>query len=426
MNLFFKNIRVVNPAQNLDAKANLLIKDGIIAHCSSDDVAIDANTRVIEGDNLVCAPGFFDMHVHLREPGEEYKEDLNTGTDAAANGGFTGVVCMPNTLPAIDDVTVVSYIKEKTRNTLTEVFPAAAITQKREGKLICPMLELHEAGAVYFTDDGASIESAEMMKRAFDYAATKDLLLSQHCEEHSLTKNFAMNESVLSYKLGLKGYPNVAEDIIVSRDIMLASATNSKYHVSHISSGSAIQLVREAKANGRRVTCEVTPHHFSLTEEVLPAYDTNHKMNPPLRTSNDISAIIEGIKDGTIDCIATDHAPHALHEKDVEFERAPNGIIGLETALGLALTNLVHAGHISVNKLVDLMSVAPRKIVNLPAVNIEVGAEANLTIFAPNEEWNVNKNNFKAKSLNTPFDGVKLKGKPKFAINRGKVVESVL
>eukprot|EP01107_Rhizomastix_libera_P008304 TRINITY_DN23483_c0_g1_i1.p1 TRINITY_DN23483_c0_g1~~TRINITY_DN23483_c0_g1_i1.p1 ORF type:complete len:427 (-),score=-31.83 TRINITY_DN23483_c0_g1_i1:626-1906(-) len=426
MNLLFKNIRVINPAQELDAKVNLLIKDGVIAHCSTEEVAVDGNCKVVDGENLVCSPGLFDMHVHLREPGEEYKEDLKTGTDAAANGGFTGVVCMPNTLPAIDDVTVVAYIKEKTKDTLTEVFPAAAITQKREGKLISPMLELNEAGALYFTDDGGSIESAEMMKRAFDYAATKDLLIAQHCEEHSLTKNFAMNESVLSYKLGLKGYPNVAEDIIVSRDIMLAEAGNRKYHVSHISSASSVELVRKAKAKGARVTCEVTPHHFTLTEELLPAYDTNHKMNPPLRTGGDINAIIEGIKDGTIDCIATDHAPHALHEKEVEFERAPNGIVGLETALGLAMTNLVHAGHITLTKLIELMSVNPRKLVNLPEVKIAVGEAANLTIFAPNEDWNVNKNNFKTKSLNTPFDGMKLKGKPKFAINRRLVCESVL
>lgn len=427
MNHFFKNIRVIEPAAGIDAKVNLWVKDGIIMHCSAEEANIDSSTQIINADNLVAAPGLFDMHVHLREPGEEYKESIKTGTDAAANGGFTGVVCMPNTSPCIDDVTVVEYIKEKSKGLLTDVKIAAAITQKREGKLISPMLELNDAGVVYFTDDGSAVEASEMMRRAFDYSSTHDLMIAQHCEDHSLTKGFAMNETVLSYKLGLKGYPNVAEEIIVDRDIRLSKLSgNRRYHVSHISTKGALELVKSAKDSGLRVSCEVTPHHFTLTDELMVTYNTDLKMNPPLRANDDRDAIIEALKNGTIDCIATDHAPHALHEKEVEFEKAPCGIIGLETSLGLTLTNLYHAGHLSLVEIIKLMSVNPRRLLNIPEVKIEKGINANLTIFAPDEEWIVNKSNFKGLSKNTPFDGYKLKGKPKFAINNNLIHESYL
>ncbi len=427
MNLYFKNIRVVNPATNTDEAVNLWIKDGVIAHASKAEASIDQSTSTIDASSYVCAPGLFDMHVHFREPGDEGSETLETGANSAANGGFTGVVCMPNTLPAIDDVTVVEYIKTKSKDFMIDLHVSAAITKKREGEFITPMIELSDAGALMFTDDGRAVMSSEVMRRAFDFSSSRDLLISQHCEDHGLTKDFAMNECVLSYKLGLRGYPDVAEEIIASRDVKLAEYLgNRRYHVSHVSTAGAINIVREAKKKGMRVSCEVTPHHFSLCHDVLVEYNTNHKMNPPLRSQDDVNSIKEALRDGTIDCIASDHAPHELHEKDVEFEKAPYGIVGMETSLGLALTNLMHTGVLTLNQIIEKMSVNPRKILNLPAVEIKEGVAANLTIFDPNEEWTVDKKLFRSKSKNTPFDGFKLKGKPKYAINKGLCVECKL
>ena len=427
MNILFKNIRVINPEQNLDKKVNLYIKDGIIHHCDETDCTVDTSTKIIDGTELIAAPGFCDIHTHLREPGFEYKEKIKTGTDAAANGGFTAVVCMPNTEPAIDDITVVEYIKNKSKDLLVDVLIAGTISQKREGKLISPMLELDDAGVVMFTDDGSCVHSAEMLRRAFDYAGTRDLLIAEHCEEHSLTKNFAMDECELSIKLGLKGYPRVAEEIIVARDILLAEyCGNRRLHLQHLSTKGSIDLVRNAKKRGLRISCEVTPHHLTLSRDLLESYGTNLKMNPPLRSTEDIMSLIDGIKDGTIDCIATDHAPHALHEKEVEFEKAPNGIVGLETALGLVLNNLYHLQNISLDSIIKLMSINPRKILNINAIKIAKYEKANLTIFAPNEEWIVNKNNFMSCSKNTPFNGMKLKGRPKYTINNNKIWTSKL
>ncbi len=427
MNHYFKKIRLISPAQKIDKVVNLWVKDGIIEHCSEKEAKIDSKTKVIQSEKFVAAPGFFDMHVHLREPGFEYKEDIRSGCEAAANGGFTGVCCMPNTEPAIDHPTVVEFIKNKSEGLLTEVYPSAAITVKREGKLLSPMLELNDYGVVIFTDDGIAVSNPNIMKRAFEYAATKDLLLSQHCEDHSLTEDFAMNEGMVSTKLGLKGYPSVAEEIILSRDIMLAQyCGNRRYHASHISTEGSVRIIKEAKSRGLRVSCEVTPHHFSLTDSYIEGYDTNYKMNPPLRTEKDIEAIKEGLADGTIDCIVTDHAPHTLYEKEVEFERAPNGIIGLETAIGVSMTYLVHKKVLSLNQLIWKMSVNPRKILKLPEIVIKENEEANLTIFAPNEEWIVDADLFKSKSKNTPFTEMKFKGKPKFVINKGQIKESIL
>lgn len=427
MNIYFKNIRAVNPAQSLDSQLNLWLKDGIILHCSTEDATIDKETRIINAQGMIASPGLFDMHVHFREPGFEYKEDTKTGADSAANGGFTGVVVMPNTEPAIDNAQTVEYLKLKSKDLLVDVHISGAITQGRKGTHISPMLELSDLGVVYFTDDGSAVANAEMMRKAFEYAATRDLLIAQHCEEHELTDKFSMNESALSYKLGLKGYPTIAEDIIVSRDIMLSEYLgNRRYHVSHISSAAAVDLVRKAKQKGLRVTAEVAPHHICLTEQVLTEYNTNHKMNPPLRTQSDAEALIAGLLDGTIDCIATDHAPHALHEKEVEYENAPCGIIGLETSLGLMLTNLYHTHKISLPILIEKMSTNPRKLLNLKEITIKAGEMANLTIFDLNEEWTVESKKFKSKSKNTPFDGFRLKGKPKFAINNNQIVECIL
>lgn len=422
MNIFFKNIRTINPNNNLDEFLNIWLINGKIVHLSNSIPQLDNETEIIDGSQLVCAPGFIDMHVHLREPGFEYKEDIESGTNSAANGGYTAVVCMPNTNPCIDNAQTVGYIQEKSKNLLTDVYLSAAVTLNREGKQLSPMYELNDMGVLFFTDDGDCIMDTSIMRRAFEYAGTKDLLIAQHCEDHYLTQNFAANESIVSNKLGLKGFPAVAEEIIINRDIMLAEYLgNKRYHAQHISTKGAVNMIRAAKKRGLNVTCEVTPHHFFLTDEVLINYDTRHKMSPPLRTQDDIDAIIEGLIDGTIDCIASDHAPHALHEKHVEFDRAPHGIIGLETMLAISLDALYHKGKLSLNQIVEKMSINPRKILKLPKIEFQVGQSANMTIFEPNETWIVNKLKFKSKSKNTPFNNFQLKGKPKYTINNNKI-----
>jgi dihydroorotase len=427
MNIYLKNIRVISPTQQIDEHRNVLISDGIIAYIGNETPELSTETEHIDGSELVCCPGLFDMHVHLREPGQEYKETITSGTQAAANGGFTGVVCMPNTSPAVDSVSIIEYITNRAKGNIVDVFPCATITKSREGKELAPLLSLIEAGAVMFSDDGSCLESAEMMRRAFDYTAQWDALLTQHCEEHSMTRNFAMNEGKVSAELGLKGYPTVAEDVIIARDILLAEyCGNRRYHAAHISTKGAVRLVREAKSRGLRVSCEVTPHHFVLTDENVRGYDTNAKMNPPLRTKEDVEAIIEGLADGTIDCIATDHAPHAIHEKQCEFTQAANGITGLETALGLGLTYLVHKGKITIEQLIEKMSVNPRKVLQLTEVKIIVGEPANITVFAPNQRWKVDMTHSCSKSNNSPFNGKELTGKPTFVINNGQVYRTKL
>ncbi len=427
MNIYLRNIRVVSPSQNIDEHLNISIADGVIEYIGNEDPQISPTTEVIDGTDLVCCPGFFDMHVHLREPGQEYKETIHTGTLAAVNGGFTGVVCMPNTSPAVDSVAIIEYITSRAKGNIVDVFPCATITKSREGKELAPILSLIEAGAVMFSDDGSCLESAEMMRRAFDYTAQWDALLTQHCEEHSMTRNFAMNEGKISAELGLKGYPTVAEDVIIARDILLAEyCGNRRYHAAHISTKGAVRLVREAKSRGLRVSCEVTPHHFVLTDEAVLGFNTNAKMNPPLRSQEDIEAIIEGLVDGTIDCIATDHAPHAIHEKQCEFVLAANGITGLETALGLGVTYLVKTGKLTLSQLIEKMSLNPRKVLLLQEVKVDKGEKANLTIFALNEQWTVDLAHSCSKSHNSPFNGVELTGKPKFVINNGQIFHSNL
>ena len=426
-NLYFKNITLINPNGNVNEKTNVWIKDGAIRHISPEEAKVDPETDIYEADGWVCSPGLYDPHVHFREPGFEYKEDIRSGAEAAANGGFTGVCLMPNTEPPIDDATTVNYIRQKSAGALVDMDIAAAITKKREGKFLTPMLELHDNGVVMFTDDGSSVMNSEVMKRAFDYASTRDLLIAQHCEDVALTDGFAMNEGYVSGKLGLKGYPSVAEEIIVARDIKLAEyCGNRRYHIQHVSSKGSIHLIRDAKLRGLRVTCEVAPHHFALTEEKIETFSPNYKMNPPLRTKEDVEAILEALQDGAIDCVASDHAPHASHEKDVEFERAPNGVIGLETSLGAALTFLYHKKILTLSEIIEKMSVRPREILGLPKIKTQVGEKANLTVFDPDAEWVVEIEKFKSKAKNSPFIGIELKGKPIFAINNNQAYKSAL
>ncbi|MBL7999273.1 MAG: dihydroorotase [Candidatus Kapabacteria bacterium] len=427
MNICFDNIRIVSPLQSIDIRGYLWIEDGIIRHAGAEAPETTRATTHIQADDLTAAPGFFDMHVHLREPGQSYKETIESGTAAAANGGFTGVVCMPNTEPAVDSIQVVEFIHKRAAGLLTDVHVCATITKGRRGSDLAAIETLLNAGAVMFSDDGGCVESAEMMRRAFDYVSTFDALLTQHCEEHSMTKNFAMHEGTVSAELGLKGYPSVAEDIIVARDILLAEyCGNRRYHAAHLSSAGTIRLLRDAKVRGQRVTGEVAPHHFVLTHDAVRGYNTNAKMNPPLRTQADVDAMIQALADNVIDVIATDHAPHALHEKNVEFDAAPNGIVGLETAVGLTLTHLYHTKVLSIQSLVEKMSVNPRHILGLPQPMIENGSSANITILNLDKEWTVNTDRFLTKSKNSPFGATELKGVPVYAINNGKMIACTL
>jgi dihydroorotase len=360
------------------------------------------------------------MHVHLREPGREDEETVKSGCDAAASGGFTGVACMPNTEPAIDSAEVVNFIKKQSKNHLVDVHPVAAATVGRRGEIISPMAELAESGAVGFSDDGVAIKTSAVLKRTFEYANMFNLPVIEHCEDESLADG-AMNEGLNSTFLGLPPLPSVSEDIIVNRDIQMAEYTGGKIHIAHISTKNAVQLVRKAKKKGIMVTAEVTPHHFTLTDDAIKTYDTNAKMSPPLRTQADIDAIIEGLKDGTIDCIASDHAPHSIEEKEAEFQYAPNGILGLETAVGLSLSELYHKKKLSIEEIIFKLSINPRKILSLPLQKFTVGELVNFTILDLNKVWTVDISRFKSKSKNSPFDRRLLTGFSVSTINNNKM-----
>lgn len=418
MKILLKDVAVNNPAQNLkEDEIDILIENGLIIELGKLNEAELSEFRKFELSGKLVTPGFFDMHVHLREPGREDKETVKSGCDSAANGGFTGVACMPNTEPAIDSAEVVSFIKKQSANHLVDVYPIAAATVGRKGEVLSPMAELYEAGAVGFSDDGTAIKTASILKRAMEYANMYDLPIIEHCEDESLAGG-AMNESINSTILGLPPIPSIAEDIIVIRDILVAEYTGAKIHIAHISSKRSVEMVREAKARGIKVTAEVTPHHFSLTDDAVKTYDTNVKMNPPLRTKTDVDAILEGLKDGTLDCIASDHAPHTIEEKEVEFEYAPNGIIGLETQIGLAFTELYHKKILTLEQLIEKLAINPRKILNLTLPQIKKGEIANLTILDINAIWTVDKSKFRSKSVNTPFDKKLLTGKSVGVINK--------
>jgi len=421
MKIALKNCQLIQPQQKINKKSNLLIEDGIIikiGNLSAEDLK---HAEVFDLKDNFVSPGFFDMHVHLREPGREDEETVQTGCDAAAQGGFTGIACMPNTEPALDSAEVISLIKEKAKNHLVEVFPVGAATVGRKGEVISPMAELFNAGAVGFSDDGVAIKNARILKTSLEYSTMFDVPIIEHCEDESLAGG-AMNEGSTSTFLGLPPIPSVAEDLIVMRDILMAEYTGGKVHIAHMSTKKSAQMVREAKAKGIRVTAEVSPHHFTLTEEAVKGYNTNTKMNPPLRTQEDVEAMLEGLKDGTIDCIASDHAPHSLEEKEMEFEYAPNGIVGLETQIGLALTELYHKKVLTIEQLVEKFAINPRKILNIPIPKFEVGERANLTIIDPNEIWSVDISQFKSKSKNSPFNKRLLKGKAVGVINKKKMV----
>lgn len=422
MELLLKNGRLLDPATGRDEVVDIHVREGRIEKVAP-SVAVPVSIETIDLQGKVVAPGFTDMHVHLREPGYEYKETILTGVTAAAAGGFTAVCCMPNTQPPVDDESVIKFIQNKARvalGGLVDVYTVAAVTVGRKGEQLAPLAELALAGAVGFSDDGEPVHDAEIMRRALEYAGMFKRPIIQHAQELSMTKGGVMNEGFVSTELGLIGMPGVAEEVMVARDISIAEFTRGQYHVAHVSTAGTVELVRQARARGLQVSCEVTPHHFTLTEDAVRSYDTCTKMNPPLRTQEDVEAIKRGLNDGTIDVIATDHAPHSYDEKQVEFQTAPFGIVGLETALGLSISGLVRPGVISLYQLVEKLAVNPRTILHLPQVRIADGEPANLTLFDPDVEWVVDPQKLKSKSKNTPFGGRKLIGRSIGVINNGQ------
>ncbi len=420
MKIVLKGIILLHPEQKINEQKDLLIEDGIIRKVGELTQEDYSQSEVYEFSGKYCVPGLFDMHVHLREPGKEDTETVVTGSDAAAAGGFTEIACMPNTTPAIDSAEVANFIKHKAENHLVNVYPIGAVSKERKGESLAPIAELVDAGAVGFSDDGVAVKTSALVRNALEYLKMYNLPLIEHCEDESLAGD-SINEGTVSTELGLPAIPTVAEDLTVARDILIAEYVKGKVHIAHISSKKSIELVREAKARGVNVTAEATPHHFTLTDEELRTYDTNYKMNPPLRTKEDVDAVIEGLKDGTIDCIASDHAPHAVEDKEAEFIDAPNGIIGLETQLGLAISELIKKKHLTLSQLIEKLAINPRKILDLPIPFFKEGEKANLTIIDTEQIWTVDKNKFLSKSKNTPFDKKLMTGKSVAVINNRKI-----
>jgi dihydroorotase len=421
MNLLIKGGRLIDPSQGIDDNMDILIADGVVLELGSGLTAPDG-TQTIDASGLIVTPGLIDMHVHLRDPGLEYKEDIITGSRAAAAGGFTSVACMPNTSPVIDSKAITSYILCKSRSeALVNVFPIGAITKGGKGESLSEMGELKEAGCVAVSDDGKPVESAELMRRALEYAKGIGIAVISHSEELSLVGEGVMNEGFVATELGLKGIPWAAEDVAVAREVYLAEFTGAPVHIAHISTVGSARIIRNAKARGVKVTCETAPHYFTLTDEALRGYNTNAKMNPPLRSAADVAAMKAGLADGTIDAIATDHAPHHPDEKDVEFNLALNGIVGLETSLPLSL-RLVEEGCLDLKGLVSLMSCNPAKILGLERGTLKPGAVADVTIIDPQKKWQVSAEKLESKSKNTPFLGWEMKGAASYTIVKGQVV----
>jgi dihydroorotase len=422
-NILVKNVQAFDPEQKLDKKTHIIIRKGKIAKIT--EKLPDAfYGETIDGKGALLMPGFFDMHVHLREPGREDEETILSGSMAAANGGFTGIACMPNTDPTTDNQEVVKYIRDQSDAFLPDIHPVAAITRAREGKELSPIAELVEAGAVAISDDGSPIMNAEVMRRALEYSKMFDIPVLGHEEDSNLCHHRHMHEGFISTKLGIPGMPGVSEEIMVARDIMLTEYTGGRLHVCHISTSKSVELVRQAKKKGLSVTCEVTPHHFTLTDKQIEAFDTNAKMNPPLRSEDDRQALHDGLKDGTIDTIATDHAPHSIEEKEVEFTAAPFGITGLETSVGLIFTELYHKQLLSLKDIYAKCIANPRKILNLKVPAIAEGNPANLVLLDPNLEWRYRDYTSFSKSQNTPFKDWLLKGKVRLVINNNKIFHS--
>jgi dihydroorotase len=421
--LLIRNGTIIDPSQQLDARRDLLIQEGKIA-ALDENINIDG-IETCDATNLIVAPGFIDLHTHLREPGFEYKETIESGARAAVAGGFTSICCMPNTQPVNDNSSVTSFIIEQAKKAaLANVFPIGAITQGSHGEQLAEIGEMKRAGIIAVSDDGKPVLDSGIMRRAMEYASDFNLPVVDHCEDCCGAQHWAMHEGEYSALLGLPGLPGAAEDLHVARDIRLAELTGARVHIAHISTAQSVELVRRAKAQGLAVTCEVAPHHFTLTDRAVyeSGYDTNCKMAPPLRAQSDLEAVLEGLRDGTIDAIATDHAPHHANEKMLEFDRAPNGIVGLETALSLTVDRLLQRGVITLSRLVELLSTNPARIFQLERGTLKVGAVGDVTIFDPAKKLKIDAAQFQSKSRNTPFDGWELTGAPVVTIVGGRVV----
>jgi dihydroorotase len=421
LRILIRNGHVVDPATATDEKADILIDNGKIVAVDRNIDAEDA--RVLDAAGLVVAPGLVDMHVHFREPGYEYKEDIESGSRSAAAGGFTSVACMPNTNPVLDNEALVSRVVRRSTDVgLCRVHPIAAITKGQKGNELTEMMLLREAGAVGFSDDGVPVESSRVMRRALEYSRLTDVSIISHSEETALSKGGHMHEGAVSTRLGIEGIPSASEDIAVARDARIAEITGGRLHICHVSSARSVEIIRRAKSRGVRITGEATPHHFTLTDEVVAGFDTRTKMNPPLRTEQDRQALIAGLADGTLDAIATDHAPHAEREKLVEYDLAPFGIIGLETSLALALTTLVRGGHLPLSDVIERMTLAPARILGLDAGTLRPGAAADVCVFDPGMDWTFGKGDVFSKSINSPFFGTTLNGRVLLTMLEGRAV----
>lgn len=417
--LLIQNARVMDPKTNTDKVADVLVEDGKIKEIGI--VPVTDEMEIIDANGLILAPGFIDVHVHFRDPGQTRKEDLVTGSKAAAAGGFTTVICMANTIPKVDNVDTLTDILERAKELPIHVLQASAVTKNFNGRDLVDMEAMKEAGAVGFTDDGLPIMNAGVLKKAMEEAKRLNVPISLHEEDSSLVIKAGINKGKVSEELQFGGAPAVAEDTMVARDCMIALATGASVDIQHISSKNAVEMVRQAKAMGANVVAEATPHHFTLTEDAVKKYGTMCKMNPPVRTEDDRQAIIRGLQDGTIEIIATDHAPHTTEEKEAGIEKSPSGIIGLETALSLGITSLVKEGHLTMMKLLEKMTINPANLYHLDAGYIAVGKEADFVLFDENENYVVG-DTFASKSCNTPFIGWELTGKVKYTICNGKVV----
>ncbi|MBD3391100.1 MAG: amidohydrolase family protein [Chitinivibrionales bacterium] len=416
--------RVIDPVNGIDDYLTMALAEGVVAGVGKAAPEGFQPEVTIDAKGMWVVPGLMDMHVHLREPGSEDKETIATGTQAAAAGGFTALACMPNTNPALDEESKIRYVIQRSEQCPCRVFPVGAITTDLAGEKLAPFGEMVRAGARAFSDDGHSVRNSYMMRNAFNYSKSFGVPLICHCEDHTLTGNRHMNESAMSTRLGIRGIPSIAEEIIVARDIMIAEYTGARVHIAHVTTAGAVHIVREAKARGAAVTCETCPHYFTFVDEDLATYDTNKKMNPPLRTPRDRQAVIDGLADGTIDVIASDHAPHCAEEKDVEFAAAAFGVIGLETSLAAAITRLIDTGALMPSDLVEKMSVAPNRILNLDGGALSRSAPADVTIIDPSAQWTVDPSAFFSKSRNAPFAGMAMRGRAHATILGGRPVFS--
>ena len=424
MSLLLRGGRVIDPANNVDAVQDVLVADGKIERLGR-SLETPAGAEVVDANGKIVCPGFIDIHVHLREPGYEYKETVATGTRAAAAGGFTAVCCMANTNPVNDNGAVTDYILAKAKvEGVVRVYPIGAVTRGLHGEELAELAELADSGCVAFSDDGRCVMNAGLYRRAMEYTLPFGTPLISHAEDTSLSRGASMNEGVVSTETGLPGQPAAAEDVMVARDILLAELTGAHVHIAHVSTAGAVRLIRDAKARGLQVTAEVTPHHLVLTEEAVRTWDPNTKMAPPLRTKRDVEALLEALVDGTIDCIATDHAPHALSEKEGEFDRAAFGIVGLETAVAVLLDRLVRPGFLPLSTLIARLSRDPARLLNLPGGNLAAGAPADVTILDPDAETVVEPLRFRSRSRNTPFGGWTLRGAPWMTLVSGHIVRA--